>query len=57
MLNDRGVVQVASPKGQDKLFTYDAAYDWNATQESLYDEMVTIELNYYFHYIYIYPNW
>lgn len=46
VLNERGTIQVASPKGQDKLFTYDAAYDWNATQESLYDEMV--------HFIYFY---
>lgn len=40
VLNERGTIQVASPKGQDKLFTYDAAYDCNATQENLYDEMV-----------------
>ncbi|KAJ0172839.1 hypothetical protein K1T71_011978 [Dendrolimus kikuchii] len=37
---DRGAVQVYNPKGQDKLFTYDAAYDCTADTQTIYDEMV-----------------
>lgn len=37
---ERGGVQVYNPKGQDKLFTYDAAYDCTADTQTIYDEMV-----------------
>ncbi|XP_050672881.1 kinesin-like protein Klp68D isoform X2 [Leptidea sinapis] len=37
---ERGAVQVYNPKGEDKLFTYDAAYDCNADTKTMYDEMV-----------------
>ncbi|XP_072945676.1 kinesin-like protein Klp68D isoform X2 [Epargyreus clarus] len=37
---ERGAVQVYNPKGQDKLFTYDAAYDCSADTQTMYDEMV-----------------
>ncbi|XP_052752742.1 kinesin-like protein Klp68D isoform X2 [Galleria mellonella] len=37
---ERGTVQVYNPKGEDKLFTYDAAYDCSADTQTLYDEMV-----------------
>ncbi|CAH0719347.1 unnamed protein product, partial [Brenthis ino] len=37
---ERGAVQVYNPKGQDKLFTYDAAYDCTADTQTIYDEMV-----------------
>ncbi|XP_026740507.1 kinesin-like protein Klp68D isoform X3 [Trichoplusia ni] len=37
---ERGAVQVYNPKGQDKLFTYDAAYDCTADTQTMYDEMV-----------------
>ncbi|XP_063622553.1 kinesin-like protein Klp68D isoform X2 [Cydia splendana] len=37
---ERGAVQVLNPKGQDKLFTYDAVYDANADTQTIYDEMV-----------------
>ncbi|XP_045539409.1 kinesin-like protein Klp68D [Papilio machaon] len=37
---ERGTVQVYNPKGEDKLFTYDAAYDCNADTQTIYDEMV-----------------
>ncbi|RVE45672.1 hypothetical protein evm_009687 [Chilo suppressalis] len=37
---ERGAVQVYNPKGQDKLFTYDAAYDNSANTQTIYDEMV-----------------
>ncbi|XP_034836634.1 kinesin-like protein Klp68D isoform X2 [Maniola hyperantus] len=37
---ERGAVQVYNPKGQDKLFTYDAAYDYTADTQTIYDEMV-----------------
>ncbi|XP_041968866.1 kinesin-like protein Klp68D isoform X2 [Aricia agestis] len=37
---DRGAIQVYNPKGQDKLFTYDAAYDCTADTQTIYDEMV-----------------
>ncbi|XP_045504963.1 kinesin-like protein Klp68D [Colias croceus] len=37
---ERGAVQVNNPKGQDKLFTYDAAYDCTADTKTIYDEMV-----------------
>ncbi|XP_047523263.1 kinesin-like protein Klp68D isoform X1 [Pieris napi] len=37
---ERGAVQVDNPKGQDKLFTYDAAYDCTADTKTIYDEMV-----------------
>ncbi|XP_052744829.1 kinesin-like protein Klp68D [Bicyclus anynana] len=37
---ERGAVQVHNPKGQDKLFTYDAAYDCTADTQTIYDEMV-----------------
>ncbi|XP_022823519.1 kinesin-like protein Klp68D isoform X2 [Spodoptera litura] len=37
---ERGAVQVYSPKGQDKMFTYDAAYDCTADTQTMYDEMV-----------------
>ncbi|XP_049878663.1 kinesin-like protein Klp68D isoform X2 [Pectinophora gossypiella] len=37
---ERGTVQVLNPKGQDKLFTYDAAYDHAADTQTIYDEMV-----------------
>lgn len=37
---ERGAVQVYNPKGQDKLFTYDAAYDSEADTQTMYDEMV-----------------
>ncbi|XP_053616636.1 kinesin-like protein Klp68D isoform X2 [Plodia interpunctella] len=37
---ERGAVQVYNPKGQDKLFTYDAAYDSTADTQTIYDEMV-----------------
>ncbi|XP_028036943.1 kinesin-like protein Klp68D [Bombyx mandarina] len=37
---ERGAVQVYNPKGQDKLFTYDAAYDSSADTQTIYDEMV-----------------
>ncbi|KPJ01353.1 Kinesin-like protein Klp68D [Papilio xuthus] len=36
---ERGAVQVYNPKGEDKLFTYDAAYDCNADTQTIYDEM------------------
>ncbi|CAG4960492.1 unnamed protein product [Colias eurytheme] len=36
---ERGAVQVNNPKGQDKLFTYDAAYDCTADTKTIYDEM------------------
>lgn len=38
---ERGAVQVYNPKGQDKLFTYDAAYDCTADTQTIYDEMVS----------------
>lgn len=38
---ERGAVQVYNPKGQDKLFTYDAAYDCVADTQTIYDEMVS----------------
>lgn len=38
---ERGAVQVYNPKGQDKLFTYDAAYDCTADTQTMYDEMVS----------------
>ncbi|KAJ2945067.1 hypothetical protein O0L34_g9125 [Tuta absoluta] len=37
---ERGAVQVLNPKGQDKVFTYDAAYDHAADTQTIYDEMV-----------------
>lgn len=37
---ERGAVQLYNPKGQDKLFTYDAAYDGAADTQTIYDEMV-----------------
>ncbi|XP_032522832.1 kinesin-like protein Klp68D isoform X1 [Danaus plexippus] len=37
---ERGAVQVYNPKGEDKLFTYDAAYDCTADTQTIYDEMV-----------------
>ncbi|KAI5632000.1 kinesin motor domain-containing protein [Phthorimaea operculella] len=37
---ERGAVQVLNPKGQDKVFTYDAAYDHTADTQTIYDEMV-----------------
>ncbi|XP_063537607.1 kinesin-like protein Klp68D isoform X1 [Cydia strobilella] len=37
---ERGAVQVLNPKGQDKLFTYDAVYDAKADTQTIYDEMV-----------------
>uniref|UniRef100_A0A2A4K1Y7 Kinesin-like protein n=1 Tax=Heliothis virescens TaxID=7102 RepID=A0A2A4K1Y7_HELVI len=37
---ERGAVQVYNPKGQDKMFTYDAAYDASADTQTMYDEMV-----------------
>ncbi|XP_013144872.1 PREDICTED: kinesin-like protein Klp68D isoform X2 [Papilio polytes] len=37
---ERGAVQVYNPKGEDKLFTYDAAYDCSADTQTIYDEMV-----------------
>ncbi|XP_068623209.1 kinesin-like protein Klp68D isoform X2 [Battus philenor] len=37
---ERGAVQVYNPKGEDKLFTYDAAYDCAADTQTIYDEMV-----------------
>ncbi|KAI8441203.1 hypothetical protein MSG28_009429 [Choristoneura fumiferana] len=37
---ERGAVQVLNPKGQDKLFTYDAVYDASADTQTIYDEMV-----------------
>ncbi|CAK1542784.1 unnamed protein product [Leptosia nina] len=37
---ERGAVQVYNPKGQDKLFTYDAAYDCSSDTKTIYDEMV-----------------
>ncbi|XP_060806245.1 kinesin-like protein Klp68D [Amyelois transitella] len=37
---ERGAVQVYNPKGEDKLFTYDAAYDSIADTQTIYDEMV-----------------
>ncbi|CAH2055998.1 unnamed protein product, partial [Iphiclides podalirius] len=37
---ERGAVQVYNPKGEDKLFTYDAAYDCTADTKTIYDEMV-----------------
>lgn len=40
---ERGGVQVYNPKGQDKLFTYDAAYDCTADTQTIYDEMVSWE--------------
>ena len=38
---ERGTVQVLNPKGQDKMFTYDAAYDESADTQTMYDEMVS----------------
>ncbi|KAH9638894.1 hypothetical protein HF086_012847 [Spodoptera exigua] len=39
---ERGAVQVYSPKGQDKMFTYDAAYDCTADTQTMYDEMTIL---------------
>ncbi|XP_071051018.1 kinesin-like protein Klp68D isoform X2 [Onthophagus taurus] len=41
----RGVIEVENPKAKtdnekNKIFTYDGVYDWNSTQQSLYDETV-----------------
>lgn len=41
---ERGAVQVHNPKGQDKVFTYDAAYDCEADTQTIYDEMVSYYL-------------
>lgn len=41
MCPERGAVQVHNPKGQDKVFTYDAAYDCEADSQTIYDEMVS----------------
>ncbi|XP_059050218.1 kinesin-like protein Klp68D [Achroia grisella] len=40
MWPERGTVQVYNPKGEDKMFTYDAAYDAAADTQTLYDEML-----------------
>lgn len=45
MWPERGAVQVNNPKGQDKLFTYDAAYDCTSDTRAIYDEMVSAELS------------
>lgn len=45
MWPERGVVQVYNPKGQDKLFTYDAAYDSSSDTQAIYDEMVSLCLS------------
>ncbi|XP_048481411.1 kinesin-like protein Klp68D isoform X2 [Plutella xylostella] len=37
---ERGAVRVLNSKGQDKVFTYDAAYDASADNQTIYDEMV-----------------
>lgn len=42
---ERGAVQVYNPKGEDKLFTYDAAYDCTSDTQAIYDEMVSIMMN------------
>lgn len=44
MCPERGAVQVLNPRGQDKLFTYDAAYDETADTETIYNEMVSPHL-------------
>uniref|UniRef100_A0A336MQK5 Kinesin-like protein n=1 Tax=Culicoides sonorensis TaxID=179676 RepID=A0A336MQK5_CULSO len=40
----RGVIEVINPndssKDNRKMFTYDAVYDWNSTQQNVYDEVV-----------------
>lgn len=41
----RGVIEVENPKAKadnekNKIFTYDGVYDWNSTQQSIYDETV-----------------
>ncbi|XP_044262844.1 LOW QUALITY PROTEIN: uncharacterized protein LOC123010207 [Tribolium madens] len=43
--SNRGVIEVENPKARSenerkKIFTYDAVYDWNASQQCLYDETV-----------------
>lgn len=45
---ERGAVQVYNPKGEDKLFTYDAAYDCSADTQTIYDEMVSTSYNFIF---------
>ncbi|KAL3278714.1 hypothetical protein HHI36_016246 [Cryptolaemus montrouzieri] len=42
---NRGVIEVQNPKARNenektKLFTFDSVYDWNSTQQGLYDETV-----------------
>ncbi|KAK9730619.1 Kinesin motor domain [Popillia japonica] len=41
----RGVIEVENPRAKgdnekNKIFTYDGVYDWNSTQQSIYDETV-----------------
>lgn len=43
---ERGAVEVLNPKGQDKLFTYDAVYDASADTQTIYDEMVGADVDY-----------
>jgi uncharacterized coiled-coil protein SlyX len=43
--SNRGVIEVENPKARsenerNKIFTYDAVYDWNASQQCIYDETV-----------------
>ncbi|KAJ3640296.1 hypothetical protein Zmor_003605 [Zophobas morio] len=43
--SNRGVIEVENPKARfenegKKIFRYDAVYDWNASQQCIYDEMV-----------------
>ncbi|XP_017776123.1 PREDICTED: kinesin-like protein Klp68D isoform X2 [Nicrophorus vespilloides] len=38
----RGVIEVEHPKSksESKIFTYDGVYDWNSSQQSIYDETI-----------------
>ncbi|XP_065169529.1 kinesin-like protein Klp68D isoform X2 [Atheta coriaria] len=43
--SQRGVIEVDNPKAKsdnesNKVFTYDGVYDWNASQQSIYDETI-----------------
>lgn len=45
IFSNRGVIEVENPRAKSenektKLFTFDAVYDWNSTQQSIYDETV-----------------